>query len=174
MQTIEAIKHLKNKMDIGRNKMSLTDYDRKCLNRIIEHYNDSIKQVHKSQILFKKLFIHEFMKQAVIYNKGTNLALTNLEDLLRIPLSFYYEVFAKEAKFKKFQNQVEKLELVKEENLSDDPIEKELQILKNKDITERKFEDLKEILLNGYTPEQAKNFLENHIYEIILTYRNYD
>ena len=168
-----AIKHLKQTFSKERIYRKKEDLD--ALNEIISEYNRMEQVILKRNNLFIKLFIDEFLKQTVIYDRTSEGAIKEIHRLLEIPLDEYYFKMQNEIPQLRFKALSGKLGLTplyesKEGKIRLNPeVEK-----KNKEIFEKNAKQLHRAITTEYSEAHLKSFLDQHLKSTILKYSNYE
>ena len=88
MKTDKAIAHLAKK--IGNNKYS-SEYDKECINTIIDYIHDSREQKMNGQDLYYKLYLYLFNQFVNQYDKSEDKAQIRIHKILEMPVRFHLD-----------------------------------------------------------------------------------
>lgn len=163
-----AITRLKQKF--SRNTVTVDGIDREAINEIIDFYNFSQERTMKENKLFHKLFMYTFLNRVIINGDSTEMALSNIETVLKQPLSQYQKSLVDNASYFKTKKLLEGLGFNDElpVNLTESDIEENEKIINDN----REF--ILKSLFGGFSAEKAMTFIEDNVGEMILKYRNND
>ena len=163
-----AITRIKNKF--SRDKVIIDGVDREAINSIIDFYNDVEKADRRTYVLFHKLFIYTFLNRVLIYDNDADRALITIEQILKRPLSSFYETFSDNASYVKTAKLLKELGYKNEflKDLTDE------QIKENDEIIDKNRESIKKSLIGGFSIEQSMKFIDEKAMEMILKYKNHD
>lgn len=163
-----AITRIKNKF--SRNTVTVDSVDREAINEIINFYNFNQEKVMKENKLFHKLFIYTFLNRVMIHDNSTDMALSNIENILKQPLDQYYKTFSDNVNYFKTKKLLADLGFKDELpiDLTGEDIEDNERIIsENRDLV------LKSIL-GRFSPDKAMEFIKDNVGELIIKYRNHD
>ncbi len=163
-----AITRLKQKF--SRNTITVDGIDREAINEIIDFYNFTQERTMKENKLFHKLFMYTFLNRVIINGDSTEMALSNIETVLKQPLSQYQKSLVDNSNYFKTKKLLEGLGFNDEfpVNLTENDIEE------NEKIINDNRESILKSLFGGFSAEKAMTFIEDNVGEMILKYRNND
>ena len=163
-----AITRIKRKF--AHSKLLVDNQDREAINEIIDFYNHTQTQLTKENKMFHKLFMHNFLNRIVIHDNSIDMAIKQTEDLLKLSINDYYKAFSDNSSYFKTCRLLEEVGYKNELpiDLTDGDIEENDKIIK-----ENRERILKSIL-GSFSPDNAMKFVEQHVNELILKYRNHD
>jgi len=172
----KAIKHLKWRF--SQDRITISKKDLEGLNEIIKMHNEVQSKTLTNHKLFLKLFIDSFLKHTTRTGKNSQETLREMERLLAIPLSEYYEKMKSEIPLLRFHAVTEKIEITPLYKVMRNGKIKvnnsEVVIESNRKKIRQNQKLLKTALTREFSDKELQNFLSNQVFSMILKYSKYE